>query len=119
MLASALVQCHFDYACTMWFSRLSVTSKKRLQITQNKTIRFILGSPPRTHIGYSEFSKVCMLPVPFRVDQLLLNHMYNIVHGTAPEYLKSCIKIAQDSVHNTRSGNLACAMPSVGSFGHL
>ena len=28
MLASALVQCHFDYACSMWFSCVSSTSRK-------------------------------------------------------------------------------------------
>ena len=54
MLASALVQCHFDYACSMWFSCISSTSssRKRLQIIQNKLIRFILGISNRSHIGY-------------------------------------------------------------------
>ena len=43
MLASALVQCYFDYACSMWFSCVLSTSRKRLQIIQTKLIRFILG----------------------------------------------------------------------------
>ena len=73
MLASALVQCHFDYACSMWFSCVSSTSRKRLQIIQNKLIRFILGISTRSHIGYREFSSGNMLPVEYRVTQLKLN----------------------------------------------
>ena len=69
MLASALVQCHFDYACSMWFSCVSSTSRKRLQIIQNKLIRFILGISTRSHIGYREFSSSNMLPVEYRVTQ--------------------------------------------------
>ena len=56
MIVLALVQCHYDYACAMWFSRISIAAKKMLQIVQNKVIRFVLGIPPRTHLGCSEFS---------------------------------------------------------------
>ena len=56
MIVLAMVQCHYDYACAMWFSRISISAKKRLQIVQNKVISFVLGIPPRTHLGCSEFS---------------------------------------------------------------
>ena len=46
-----------------------------------------------------------MLPVEYRVTQLKLNHMFNIVHGSAPEYLKNNINITREPAHNTRSGN--------------
>ena len=88
-----LVQCHFDYACSMWFRCVSSTSRKRLQIIQNELIRFILGISTRSHISYREFSSSNMLPVEYRVTQLKLNHMFNIVHGSAPEYLKNNINI--------------------------
>ena len=119
MLASALVQCHFDYACSMWFSCVSSTSRKRLQIIQNKLIRFILGISTRSHIGYRELSSSNMLPVEYRVTQLKLNHMFNIVHGSAPEYLKNNIQldITREPAHNTRSGSFACYIPNVKSFG--
>ena len=71
----------------MWFSRISISVKKRLQIVQNKVIRFVLGIPPRTHLACSEFSKVNILPVKYRADQIKLNHMFNICHGSASEYL--------------------------------
>ena len=49
LLASALVQCHFDYACSAWFSGLQKIYQQKLQILQN---RFVLNCSPRTHIGF-------------------------------------------------------------------
>ena len=112
MLASALVQCHFDYACSMWFSCVSSTSRKRLQIIQNKLIRFVSVISNRSHIGYREVSSINMLPVEYRVTQLKLNHMFNIVHGSAPEYLKNSVNITREPAHNTRSGSFACYIPN-------
>ena len=42
-LCTALIQCHFDYCCSSWYSALSQKLQKRLQIMQNKMIRFILN----------------------------------------------------------------------------
>ena len=56
LLTSALVQCHFDYGSSMWYTDTTCLLKKKLQITQNKVIRFILGLPSRSHIGPTEFS---------------------------------------------------------------
>ena len=116
LLTSALVQCHFDYGCSMWYTGTTCLLKKKLQITQNKVIRFILGLPSRSHIGRVEFSGANMLPVPLRVDQLKLNHMYSIINGIAPSYLKSEIAITGHHGHVTRSGNRACFVPRVNSF---
>lgn len=60
---------------------------------QNKVIRFLMNAPPRTRIGYEpydQFKSVGMLPVKYRVVQLKLNHMFNIITNTAPNYLKRC-----------------------------
>ena len=42
LLVSALIQCHFDYSCMSWHSGLTKKSKSRLQVAQNKAIRFML-----------------------------------------------------------------------------
>ena len=76
-----------------------------------KVICFILGLPSRSHIGPTEFSGTSMLLVPLRENQLKLNHMYNIINGIAPSYLKSEISIAGHTGHVTRSGNRACFVP--------
>ena len=40
-LCSALIQCHLDYSCSSWYAGLTKTLKKKLQISQNKVVRFI------------------------------------------------------------------------------
>ena len=117
MIVLAKVQCHYDYACAMWFSRIPISAKKMLQIVQNKVIRFVLGIPSRTHLGSSEFSRVNILPLKYRADQIQLNHMFNNVHGSAPECLKQSSNLSRSNRYDTRSGNLSCVMPSVKGFG--
>ena len=90
MLTSALIQCHFDYASAIWYSGLSKNLKTKLQIVQNKLIRFILALPARAHVGYEEFSKARMFPVHKRVDQLKMIHMFNIIQGISPAYKTYC-----------------------------
>ena len=51
MLASSLIQSHFDYGCNFCCSALSCTLKSKLQTTQNKRIRFVMGKHNRSHVG--------------------------------------------------------------------
>ena len=115
-LTSALIQCHFDYGSSMWYTGTTCRMKRKRQITQNMVIRFILGLPSKSHIGVTEFSSACMLPVPLRLDQLKLNLMYNIVNGISPHYLRGEVSMAGNQGHNTRSGNRACFVPRVNSL---
>ena len=77
-----------DYACSSWYTGLSKRNQSRLQTAQNKLILFNLQLSARSHVGYSEFKMVVMLPVEKRVAQLQLNHIFNIVHGNTPNYMK-------------------------------
>ena len=70
MIEFTIVQCHYDYVYTIWFSRITISAKNLLQIIQNKIIRFVIRIPP----GCSEFSMVNILPVKYRADQIKLNH---------------------------------------------
>ena len=42
MLCNSLIQPHFDYACSAWYPNLNKKYKKKLQIAQNKCMRFCL-----------------------------------------------------------------------------
>ena len=42
MLCNTLIQPHFDYACSAWYPNLTKGIKNKLQIAQNKCIRFSL-----------------------------------------------------------------------------
>ena len=87
LLASALIQCHYDYSCCFWYSSLTTATKSRLQISQNKLIRFTLNLPPRTHLNSEHFKALGWLPIHRRVDQLKLNHVYRVRDNKAPSYL--------------------------------
>ena len=80
-LVMSLIQCHFDYSCSFWYMELSKMLKNRLQITQNKIIRFVLKKDPRSHTGSNEFKSLGWLPVSRRVDQIVLNQVFKIKSG--------------------------------------
>ena len=77
-LCNALIQCHLDYCCTSWYSSLSQNLKQKLQITQNKVVRYILKLSPRTHIGQVELDALKYLCIPDRVNQQRLNIVFKI-----------------------------------------
>jgi hypothetical protein len=101
LLTSALIQCHFDYASTAWYFSLTKHLKSKLQVAQNKVVRYILNLHPRTHIGQNELDRVGILSVPDRTRQLMLNHVYNVYNGTAPSYL-CCQFTPLTRLYNTR-----------------
>ena len=68
LLATSLILCHFYYACSAWFEGLKVSLQKKLQILQNKTMKFVLCYPPRSHIGIEEFTLLHWIPVCQRVN---------------------------------------------------
>lgn len=111
-LCSALIQCYFDYCCSSWYSGLSQKMKNRLQVMQNKVGRFILNLEPRSHIGQPELDRVGLLKVAYRVKQLKLNHVFNIFHGSAPDYL--CTHFTKTSdfhKYNTRDSKYNFVVP--------
>lgn len=117
-LVSALVQPHFDYACSSWYYGLKKKHKDRLQTCQNKIIRFVLGLGPRTHIGAVEFNRTGWLPVNYRVWQIGLHHMFKILNGLAPAYLSHGItRVADTHSHFTRSSRYGLVVPRLGSNG--
>jgi hypothetical protein len=101
-----------------WYNSISKTSKKRLQVAQNKVIRFVLDKNNRYHVGYLEFNELNWLPVPLRVKQLQLTHMFKIKNNTAPSYLTENFKLASE-VHKykTRSSVENYFVPQVNTYG--
>ena len=87
--------------------------RKKLQICQNKTVRFIKNLGPRSHIGFLENS-LNMLNVDFRVKQLRLSHVHKIFNGTGPLYLSEhFIKSSDVHHHFTRGSTENFVVPSV------
>ena len=93
--STALIQCYFDYSCSSWYSGIGSGLTKKLQILQNKVVRFVLDLGLRTRIHFDILDSVGMLSVPDRACQLRINHVFNIYHGRAPEYLCENILIKE------------------------
>lgn len=98
-LADALVQCHFDYACTSWYTGTSKGLKVKLQTCQNKLIRVVHKLHPRTHLHPDHFSSLRWLKVEERVSQLKLCLVYKIKNNLAPKYLVNYFSKVSDT-HN-------------------
>ena len=115
----SLIQCHYDYACSIWYNGLTQVLKNKLQTTQNKLIRFVLNLDYRSHVGKEHFKSLDWLPVDKRVEQIILCHVFKIKYGLAPDYMGEHF-ISQDTVHSysTRlSHKGAFAVPKVKGFG--
>ena len=85
LLCNSLIQPHFDYACSAWYPNLNKRLKSKLQILQNKCIRFGLNLNNRAHIGRNEFEQINWLPVNDRFKQeRRTNHGQNNISYIAP-----------------------------------
>ena len=49
LLCNALIQPHFDYACSAWYPNLSKKLKNKIQTSQNKCIRFCVRLDKISH----------------------------------------------------------------------
>ena len=58
MLCNALIQPHFNYACPAWYPNLNEKMQKKIQIMQNKFIRFCLKLDKMRHVSEEEFKSI-------------------------------------------------------------
>ena len=86
-LCNALIQPHFDYACTAWYLDLNKSLKNRLQTAQNKCIRFALNLNARAPIGTDQFRSIKWLPVDMRVNQCIAAHAFKFFNLPTPNYM--------------------------------
>ena len=90
--------------------RVSRSTYKKLQILQNKTMRFVLGYPPRSHIGIEELTLLHWIPVCQRGEQIKLNHMYftrnNILSVVLPH-----VKSSGEKTFRFSAGGIWNALP--------
>ena len=101
MLVSALIQCHFDYACSYWFNSITQNTKTKLIRAQNKAIRFVLGKQYRDSLSLEDYKQAGYLPLTSRVNTLMLGHMYKISISAAPKYMVDNFELISHQ-HNTK-----------------
>ncbi len=107
-LCQSLVQSHIDYAISSWYAAMSQKAKTKLQIIQNKMVRFIPDLEPRTHITTKHMSDLNILKIPGRVKQLRLNIAYKIHYNQVPSYLQANLNkiVTQDNKLEAATGTL-------------
>ena len=87
VLCNALIQPHFDYACSAWYPNLNNRLKSKLQILQNKCICFCLKLNHRAHIGSTEFEKINWLTINDRFEQCICSMTFKHFNNLSPLYM--------------------------------
>jgi len=113
MLCNALIQPHFDYACTAWYPNLNQNLLKKLHIMQNKCIRFCLQLDNRSHIGEAQFRTINWLPVSIRVNQISNVYVFKHFANKTPVYMKELFETVEGTNVRTRNSFLKLRQPSV------
>ena len=96
-----------------------INLKNRLQVTENKIIRFVLQMNPKIHISSDSVRSLGWLPVSKRVEQFILIHVFKIKSGLSPDYmLEHFISASSVHVYRTRFRDSGCfSVPKVKGFG--
>ena len=94
LLYNSLIQPHFHYACSAWYPNLKKRLKSKLQILQNKCVRFCLKLNNRVHIGRNEFKRINWLPVNNRFKQIISSMSFKFCNNTSPPYMNDVFEPA-------------------------
>ena len=108
---NALIQPHFDFACSAWYLNLNKSLKNKLQVAQNKCIRFCLQLGNRAHIGNGEFNKINWLNVRDRFEQCCSVHAFKFLNKMSPLYMNDIFEDVGIISYNTRNSFLRLKQP--------
>ena len=111
LLCNALIQPHFDYACSAWYRNLTKKLKNRIQTSQNKCISFCLKLDKMTYICHKEFETMNWLPVPERFNQCINSIVVKYVDDQCPNYLNEVFQTAPENNIRTEGSFLKLKCP--------
>ena len=103
---NALIQPNFDYTGTAWYQQLTKKLKDKLQVTQNKCIRFYLKLQCREHISNEHFQKLNWLLINQRFKQYVTSAVFKFVQNKCPAYMDEVFRSAENIRINTRNNYL-------------
>ena len=95
-LCNALIQPHFDFACSAWYLGLNKSFKDRLKTAQNKCIRFCLNLDSRAHIGTENYRTINWLPVDMRVNQCIAAHAFKFCDNPNLNYMSDIFRLSEN-----------------------
>ena len=97
LLCNALIQPHFDYACSAWYPNLTKKLKHRIQTTQNKCIRFCLQLDKLKHVSHEEFERLNWLLVTYRFKHCVNSKVFKDFNEQYLTYLNEVFHVATES----------------------
>ena len=103
LLCNALIQPHFDCACSAWYPNLSEKLKKRIQTSRDKCIRFCLQLDKMSHISQKEFETISWLPIKERYNQCVNSIAFKYFDDQCPHYLNEIFMKAPKSSSSLRN----------------
>jgi len=104
-LIRALILSRLDY-CNSLFADSPQSTLHRLQRVQDAAARLLCGASARTHAP-PLLKQLHWLPVPSRIQFKLCTLMFDINHGTAPQYLSELVRRCDDTrLRSSVRGNL-------------
>ena len=86
-----------------WYPNLNAKLKRKLQIMQNKCIRFCLKLDKMHHICEEDFKAINWLPVDQRVQQSLNVTVFKYVNKACPYYMKEVFEYASQERISSRN----------------
>ena len=111
LLCNALIQPHFDYACSAKYPNLNNWLKSKLQILQNKCICFCLNLNSKAHTGLTEFEKINWLPINDRFEQCIRSMTFKYFNYLSPLYINALFKLAGQNTTPARTSLLKLSQP--------
>ena len=103
MLYNALIQPHYDYACSAWYPNLNKRLTKKIQTSQNKCIRYCLKLGNRAHIGIDEFRQINWLPTKERFEQSVCVNIFKFFNNASPAYFSEVYHTLGQTQNTRRS----------------
>ncbi len=88
-------------------------AKWKLQILQNKMVRFMLDLAARTHLTVDHMKELNLLQISDRAKQLRLNNAYKIFYHQSPGYLQENFVKTRNRLQHTRSSQWNFSVPNV------
>ena len=107
----------YPYASNFYYHGLPKFLQSRLQVVQNKMIRYVLNYSNRTHLVANDFNEVKWMSIENRIKYLAASHVFNCIEEQAPEYLQVFERVNESHHYNTRHSVNALIIPKGGSYG--
>ena len=108
---NALIQPHLDYAFTVWYLNLTKKLKDKLQVTQNKCIRFCLKLQCREDVSNEHIQKLKWQPINHRFKQCIASTVFKFVQNKCPAYMNEVFRLVENIRINTRNSYLKLSHP--------